>query len=166
MTQVARPVEHRRADLAGVGTGQLVMDVLGADRDTPLPTSASRTAARQTNGGQMTRSTGPLDPVRAAIVAASSPASAGVVCIFQLAAMTTGLTPESCQSRTVVFVRGESLDPLEGALDGRAMEPEPLGELAEGRLRRLPSGRGHEPHDRRLLGQPAVGLEAVDGARS
>jgi hypothetical protein len=33
--------------------------------------------------------------VRAAIVAASSPASAGVVFIFQLAAMITGLMPQS-----------------------------------------------------------------------
>ena len=60
--------------------------------------SASRTAARQTNGGQMTRIT-PGPRVRAAIVRASSPASAGVVCIFQLAA-TIDVTHrgESCQS--------------------------------------------------------------------
>ena len=56
---------------------------------TPVPRSASPTAARQTNGGQMTRSTDG-SAVRAAIVAASSPASAGVVFIFQLAAMMTG----------------------------------------------------------------------------
>jgi len=40
----------------------------------------------------MTRVT-PGSPVRAAIVAASSPASAGVVFIFQFAAMISGLMP-------------------------------------------------------------------------
>ena len=60
-----------------------------APTPTSSPASASRTAARQTNGGQITRVT-PGTRVRDAIVRASSPASAGVVFIFQLAAITTG----------------------------------------------------------------------------
>ena len=56
---------------------------------TPVPSSAFPTAARQTNGGQITRSTDG-SAVREAIVRASSLASAGVVFIFQLAAMITG----------------------------------------------------------------------------
>ena len=76
------------------------MDVLRADRDDVLASaSASRTAARHTNGGQITRMT-PGTRVRAAIVRASSPASAGVVCIFQLAAtMTIGRMPRIMAER-------------------------------------------------------------------
>ena len=55
---VGEPGQHRRRDLAGVGALQLVMDVLGADADVRVDSaSASRTAARQTNGGQITRIT-------------------------------------------------------------------------------------------------------------
>ena len=103
----------------------------------------------------------PARAVRAAIVAASSPASAGVVFIFQLAAMMTGrmarIMPEA-RSRGRAACRTaasraapsdpprpacerQALDPLEGALDGRAVELEPLGELAQRRLRRLAPGR-------------------------
>ena len=83
--------EHRRGDLAGVRARELVMDVLGADADVRrrlVGEGVAATAARQTNGGQMTRVT-PGSRVRAAIVRASSPASAGVVCIFQLPATIT-----------------------------------------------------------------------------
>ena len=52
--------------------------------------SASRTAARQTNGGHSTRVTPRLAGPRARSSAASSPASAGVVCIFQLPATMIG----------------------------------------------------------------------------
>ena len=50
--------QHRRGDLARVRAGQLVMDVLGTDADVgSVSASASRTAARHTNGGQITRVT-------------------------------------------------------------------------------------------------------------
>src|SRR5437762_11244523 len=108
---------------------------------TDVPSSASRTVARQTNGGQMTRTT-PGSSVRAAIVLASSAASSGTVCIFQLAAMITGRIRESCQRRAtpipapgglrtgialptpdpgvlvVSIVEREPFDPLERPLDG------------------------------------------------
>ena len=60
-----------------------------APTPTSSPASASRTAARHTYGGQITRVT-PGSLVRDAIVRARSPASAGVVFIFQLAAITIG----------------------------------------------------------------------------
>jgi hypothetical protein len=65
-----------------------VVDVLRPDRD-------ARPAQRFADGREADerRADDPLDDgsaVRAAIVAASSPASAGVVFIFQLAAMMTG----------------------------------------------------------------------------
>ena len=66
------------------------------------------------------------------------------------------------QSASPLSIPGQTLDPLESALDGRAMELEPCGQIGEGRLRRLASGGGHDPDDRRLLGEPSVGLEPVD----
>ena len=82
--------EHRGRDLAGIRAGRLVMDVLGADRRRPGPTRRGRRGPPpgDTNGGQMTRVTSG-SRVRLAIVAASSAASAGVVCIFQFAATIT-----------------------------------------------------------------------------
>src|SRR6478735_9953576 len=101
-----------------------------------LSASASRTAERHTNGGQITRTT-PATRVRAAIVSARSPASAGVVCIFQLPATMTARISESCQSglgrprrdRGVGIERREPLQAFEGALDGGAMDLEALGQL-------------------------------------
>src|SRR5262245_578696 len=98
------------------------------------------------------------------MVVASSPASAGVVFIFQLAAMITGrITRESCQSPSLpgpgrsapsrttsdplVGMEREVLDPLEGALDGRAVDVQPFRQLAQRRLRRLAPGVGDEADD-------------------
>ena len=82
--------QHRRGDLARVGAGQLVMDVLGPDARRRRPTSPGRRGRRPgtRTAGRSTRIT-PGTRVRAATVTARSPASAGVVCIFQLAAMIT-----------------------------------------------------------------------------
>ena len=44
MTHVARPVEHRRRDLARVRAGQLVVDVLGADGDVRVRLAPARRA--------------------------------------------------------------------------------------------------------------------------
>ena len=91
MTQVARP--------ASIGTETSPVYAPASSWWTfwaPTPTSsaasASRTAARLTYGGQITRVT-PGSRVRDAMVLASSPASAGVVFIFQLAAITIGRMP-------------------------------------------------------------------------
>jgi len=59
-------------------------------------------------------------------------------------------------------MEGQPLDALEGALDGRPMEAEPLGQLAERRLGSRAPSVGDEPDRIRLLGQPAVDLELVD----
>jgi hypothetical protein len=65
-------------------------------------------------------------------------------------------------SDTLVGMEGHPLDALEGPLDGRSMETEPLGQLAERRLRSRAPSVGYEPDRVRLLGQPAVDLELVD----
>src|SRR3954451_19027985 len=101
--------------------------------------SASPTAARQTNGGQITRTT-PGTFVRSAMVRASSPASAGVVCIFQLAAtMTSRMSGDDARGgggrsaahgdRCRGLRLGQPLDAFQRALDRRAMYLEPLGKL-------------------------------------
>ena len=126
------------------------------------PAIASRTAARQTYGGQITRIT-PGARVRDPIVRASSPASPGVEFIFQLAATIMWCMTESCQSRgRSLPVQREPLDPVERALDRAAVHPEALGEVGERRLRRLPSSLRHETDHVRLRGQPAVGFDPVD----
>ena len=134
------------------------MDVLGADAHVRVHFGqASRTTARLTNGGQITRVT-PAIRVRLAMVAASSPASAGVVCIFQLAATITSRMarimperdgdhgPESgTAARTgvgrriqrppiLVGIRRQPFEPFERPLDGRAVGPEALGQLGQARL--------------------------------
>src|SRR5476649_2858141 len=120
-----------------------------APTPTPAPAgvaaSASRTAARHTNGGQITRWT-PSTSVRMARVVASSAASAGVVCIFQLAAMITGRITGSCQS-CPLRVGGQQLDPLERPLDGRTMDEEVLAQLSQRRLGRRPASSRGQAHD-------------------
>ena len=64
ITHVASPSSIGADDLAGVGADRLGVDVLGADRDVARPRARRATAARQTNGGQMTRVT-PGSRVRA-----------------------------------------------------------------------------------------------------
>ena len=155
--------QHRRRDLAGVGALELVMDVLGADPDIGVRLGERVADGGQaTNGGQMTRMT-PSPRVRAAIVRARSPASAGVVCIFQLAATITSRIAAN-HARAGRAGRGrraglgidrrQALEPLERALDGGAMDLEPLGQLGEARLRRLAPRLRDEPDDVRL-GRPA-----------
>jgi hypothetical protein len=63
---------------------------------------------------------------------------------------------------TLVGMEGQPLDALEGTLNGRSMEAEPLGQLAERRLGSRAPSVGDEPDRVRLLGQPAVDLELVD----
>src|SRR3954469_10933400 len=139
----------------------------------PASSSASRTAARHTNGGQMTLVT-PASRVRASMVRASSPASAGVVCIFQLAAtMTSRMSGDDARGgggrsaahgdRCSGLRLGQSLDAFQRALDRRTMYLEPFGKLGEGRLGRLASGIGDGPDQERLLLHPAVSLEHGDG---
>ena len=140
--------------------------------------SASRTAARQTNGGQMTRVT-PGTRVRSAMVRASSPASAGVVCIFQLAATMTsrmaGIMTErqapggfpraapsaaACYSGAdgaadpLVVVEREPLDAFERPLDRRPMERQAGPRARTGSLRASRVAR------RRRGGRPAAGGRA------
>src|SRR5262245_22737206 len=130
---------------------------------------ASRTGARQTKGGQMTRVT-PGSRVRDAIVRASSPASAGTVFIFQLAAITTGRIARSCQRRPppgpapdpLVIVEGEALHAVQRPLDRRAVEVEPGGDLGQGGLGRLAPRLRDRPHGPWLVAQPPVGLQGVD----
>jgi hypothetical protein len=45
------------------------------------------------------------------------------------------------------------------------MEAEALGQLGEGGLGRLSSRGGDQAHDRRLGGQPPVGLDQLDRAQ-
>ena len=171
------PGQHRRRDLAGVGARQLVMDVLGADRRRP-DRLGERVADRREAHERRADHPGHARPRGSAPRSsrASSPASAGVVCIFQLAATMTsrmranharaaavdGRRPAALGRRAV----GQALDPLEGPLDRRAMELEALGELGEARLGRLAPGVGHEPDDVRLLAQPAVGVERPRSRRA
>src|SRR3972149_401089 len=119
-----------------------------APTQTPLPSgaaavgsaTASRTAARDTKGGHRILIT-PSTRVRAAIVRASSSASAGVECIFQFPATITRRMGESCQtSGLCLAVEREPLDALQCALHPRPVIPEALGPLGEGRLPGLPAG--------------------------
>ncbi len=96
MTHVARPASIG-AEIQPVYAPAGSWWTSWAPTATPCPSGAatspaaraSRTAARQTNGGQRIRTT-PGSRVRLAISRASSPASAGVVFIFQLPATMTG----------------------------------------------------------------------------
>ena len=143
ITHVASPASIGADDLAGVGAGSLVVDVLGADRRRPRPTSrASRTAARQTNGGQMTRVT-PGSRVRPAIVAASSPASAGVVCIFQLAATITS---------RIAANHARAATPGDGA---RRRESAAVGLIGQGQPSRCARARAGPPSDGAPAARPA-----------
>ena len=76
IAHVARPADHRRRDLAGVGARRLGVDVLGADRDVGAGQRVARRPRGDTNGGQMTRVT-PGTSVAAAMARASGPASRG-----------------------------------------------------------------------------------------
>ena len=87
----------------------------------------------------MTRVT-PASRVLEAIVRARVPASVGVVCIFQLAAITTSRMRAHHAGATVArqgrrgFGLGQTLEPLERALDGGAVHLEywvPAEDLAE-----------------------------------
>src|SRR5688572_424608 len=109
----------------------------------------------------MTRVT-PGSLVRAAIVRARSPASVGVVCIFQLAATTTSRMGADHPISTASGRRGwfrlrEPLDPFEGTLDGRSMELEAFGELRERGFGGLAARIRDEAHDIRLFRHPSVG---------
>src|SRR3954452_24325718 len=64
--------------------------------------------------------------------------------------------------RTVLVGRCQPLETLERALDRGAMDLEPLREVPEARFRRVPACLGHHPHDVRLGGETAVGVERVD----
>ena len=88
MTHVARPASIG-TEISPVYAPASAWWTFCAPTPTSSPASASRTAARHTYGGQITRVT-PGSLVRDAIVRARSPASAGVVFIFQLAAITIG----------------------------------------------------------------------------
>src|SRR5262245_37569440 len=129
-----------------------------------VPARPSTTAARHTNGGQITRVT-LCSSVRCAISAARPAASAGVVCIFQFAATTIGrigrIMPEARWSDRLTLPRavlvgmiGQPLDPAEGALHGRPMDAEPHAELRKGRLGLLAPGIGDRADEIRLARQP------------
>ena len=170
---VGQPDEHRRGDLAGVGALQLVVDVLGADADAGSDSArASRTAASETYGGQMTRMT-PSTRVRAAIVGGQGAGVGGVVFIFQLPAMidvahrrhhARADRPRTARERRSPrrLGRRQPLEPLERPLDGRAMDLEALGELGQARLRGLAPRLGDAAARRRAGRQPPVRLERVD----
>ena len=91
MTHVARPSSMARRDLARVGAPASRRGCSGRRPSTPGPASASRTAARDTYGGQITRTTDGSS-VAAAMEAARAPASRGRPFIFQFPATMTVLT--------------------------------------------------------------------------
>src|SRR4051812_46351612 len=84
---------------------------------TDVSASARFTASRQTNGGQITRTT-PATSVAAATSAASSAASSGVVFIFQFGATITGLAAVmvtvGSPRRANPLVSGDSADSTPG----------------------------------------------------
>ena len=139
--------------------------------------SASRTAARATNGGQMTRTTSG-SRVRPAMVRASSPASAGVVCIFQLAAtITSRIVANHARAATSNAARWSATSRATPARrrprpDARAARV-PAGPLIGGSPSRSASSDrvasgvarragGDHPNDRRLDGKTPVGIERRD----
>ena len=128
---------------------------------------ASRTAASATYGGQITRVT-PASRVREAIVLARSPASAGVVCIFQLAAtITSRMGPNHARGlhgccRRGGFGLGEAFDALEGPLDGRTVQVEAFRELGQGRLGCLAASVGNEADAVRLRREAPIRIEDGD----
>ena len=138
----------------------------------------------------MTRVT-PGTRVRAAIVRASSPASAGVVFIFQLAAITTGridlIMPEATpavrgraavaparprrlrgrrrrrvDARRRLVWRASRSSRSSARCTAERWRSSRVGDLGERGLRRLAPCRGDRAHRPRLLAQSAVGLERVD----
>ena len=92
------PASIGDGDLARVRAGGLVVDVLRPDARRPRR-PARRARRRGTRTADRSRGSTPGSRVRDAIVRASSPASAGVVFIFQLAAITIGRMARSCQRR-------------------------------------------------------------------
>ena len=64
--------------------------------------------------------------------------------------------------RGAVIVGGESLHPLERALDRGAVELQSLRQLGQRRLGGLAAGVRHEADDVRLLLQSTVGVEPRD----
>ncbi|MGZ6267941.1 MAG: hypothetical protein ACXWNR_05205, partial [Candidatus Limnocylindrales bacterium] len=63
---------------------------------------------------------------------------------------------------SLVWMEGQALDTVEGALHGGAVHTQSLGQLGERRLGLFPAGAGDEPDLVRLLGQAAVCLQGVD----
>ena len=140
------------------------MDVLGADRDGRIRLGERLADRREADERRADDPDHARHPRPAAIVRASSPASAGVVCIFQFAAtMTSRMAPNHARAATRRRRRpgrveprcrrpgvGEPLDPLERALDGGPVDLEAVGQLGQARLGRLAARR------RRRAGRPAA----------
>ena len=132
-------LEHRRGDLPGERAGELVMDVLGADRRRP-----GRRGEGVANGSEADerRAEHPGDPglARPRRDRPRQLAGVGRRRVHLPVAGDDHVTHEreSCQStsrgrlrwRSGRLLLGEPLDPLEGSLHRRAMDLEPLRELA------------------------------------
>ena len=129
----------------------------------------------------MTRVDARLRGSAPAIVRASSPASAGVVCIFQLAATITsriarimpergsaaGTRPDGAVRRAAGPRRSSGWSASRSIRSSARWTAERWSSSrsassARRRLRRLAAGVGDEPDDVRLVGEPAVRLELGD----
>jgi hypothetical protein len=66
------------------------------------------------------------------------------------------------QTDPLVVVEGQPLDSLERTLDGGPVDRQAGGQLGQAGLGCLAARRRDEPNDRRLTGEPAVGIEHRD----
>ena len=173
ITQSASPASIGARDVAGVRAGQLVVDVLGADADVRSPRE------RVADGGEADERRAddpgrrPRLAVRAAIVAASSPASAGRRVHLPVGGDDDGAhRPNHARARLApgragrpVARAGRPIALVRVAAASRSIRSsarwtaerwslEPLGELAERRLGRLAAGVGDRA-GRRTAARPA-----------
>ena len=158
MHQVARPASIW-AEIPPVYAPPTSACASWAPTATPVPASASRTTARDTNGGHRTRMT-PGTSVAAAMAAARGPASVGRPFIFQLPAMMMGRMsplsgrvanpcPRAGLHRRGVHrpgVPGQPLDTPQGTLDTRS-----------GHAKLLRRARRASPPGRRCAPGPPAG---------
>ena len=148
IAHVARPAQHRRARSRRCTRRRPRGGRPGRRRrrrGRPAPrrrsaASASRTAARHTNGGHSTRVTPSTRGPRRRWSRASSPASAGVVCIFQLPATITGRIGRIMPARAARCAPARAGPPIDGSPAGpRARRASPRASRAAPPRRPAPS---------------------------
>ena len=169
---VGEPDQHGRRDLAGVGALQLVVDVLRPDLDVGVRLGERVADRREGDEGRTDHPDDPVPP-RPSRDRPGEVAGVGGGRVHLPIRGDDHVThrAESCQSVVARMCRrpsvglvghGEPLEALERALDGGAMDLEPLGELGETRFGGLAAGLRHQPDGVRLRPEPAVGVERVD----